>query len=78
MSKWISVTERRPELNTDVLCWMRDGTMVVAHMSHVNVLGENWWFSNVDEDSETDMDNTPLYWMPLPESPTTGGRDDQS
>lgn len=76
MSKWISVKERQPELNTDVLCWMRDGTMVVAHMSHVNVLGEIWWFSNVDAASETDMDNTPLYWMPLPESPTTEDRDD--
>lgn len=69
MSKWIPVKERRPELNTDVLCWMRDGTMVVAHMSHVNVLGENWWFSNVDAASETDMEDIPLYWMPLPKSP---------
>lgn len=73
--KWISVEERQPELNTDVLCWMKDGTMVVAHMSHIQVLGENWWFSNTDEASETDMDNTPLYWMPLPEPPTKENRD---
>lgn len=74
--KWILLENERPELNTDVLCWMRDGTMVVAHMSYVNVLGEIWWFSNVDEASETDMDNTPLYWMPLPASPTTEDHDD--
>ena len=40
--KWISVKERQPELNTDVLCWMRDGTMVVAHRSPINVLDEDW------------------------------------
>ena len=74
--KWISVEERRPNPDTDVLCFMKDGTMVVAHMSPITVLGENWWFSNVDEASETDMDNTPLYWMPLPASPTKEGHDD--
>lgn len=76
MNKWILLENERPAFDTDVLCWMRDGTMVVAHRSHINVLDENWWFSNVDEASETDMDNTPLYWMPLPESPITGEHDE--
>lgn len=74
--KWVSVKEQQPELNTDVLCWMRDGTMVVAHRSPIKVLDEDWWFSNVDADAESDMEDTPLYWMPLPQSPTSGGRDD--
>ena len=42
--------------------------MVVAHMA---VLGKNWWFSNIDTASVTDMQDIPLYWMPLPEPPTT-------
>lgn len=71
--KWISVEEQRPHLHTDVLCWMRDGTMVVAHMA---ILGKNWWFSNIDTASVTDMQDIPLYWMPLPEPPTTEDRDE--
>ena len=70
--KWISVEEQRPHPNTDVLCYMKDGTMVVACIRGIY----HMWCANIVEGYCWDMDAEPIYWMPLPEPPITEDRDD--
>lgn len=71
--RWISVEERLPECNDDVLvfvqhpisghCWMQ-----TAH--HVSTIGmdecedDEWWLSGTGETV-----SFVTHWMPLPESP---------
>lgn len=62
--KWISVEKQLPEPNTDVLCYMKDGTMLVGFIDTYCM-----WYANTDEGFYSYMDNEPLYWMSLPESP---------
>ena len=70
--KWISVEEQRPNPDTDVLCYMKDGTMVVGYIHGIYCM----WYANVDENGCEEMDAEPIYWMPLPEPPIKGERDD--
>lgn len=65
--KWISVEEQRPHPNTDVLCYMKDGTMIVGYIHGIYCM----WYANIDEGCCEEMDADPIYWMPLPEPPTT-------
>ena len=64
--KWISVEEQRPHPNTDVLCYMKDGSMIVGGLFSCHYV----WYANTDECCSEDMSAEPIYWMPLPEPPT--------
>ena len=70
--KWISVKEQWPHPNTDVLCYMKDGTMVVGYIHGFYCP----WGANVDEGYSQEMDAEPIYWMPLPEPPIREDCDD--
>ena len=64
--KWISVKEQRPPHNTDVLCYMKNGSMIVGGLFGCHHV----WYANTDECCSEDMGAEPIYWMPLPEPPT--------
>ena len=66
--KWISVEEQLPEPLTDVLCYMKGGTMTVGRYNSIHKYGD--WIINIDETYCQKIDDWPLYWMPLPVSPT--------
>ena len=72
MSKWISIQDQLPEINQDVLCLFKNGTMAVGYRYPLYEA----WNACTGDGMVTNMDGEPIYWMPLPESPTTGGRDD--
>lgn len=60
MAEWISVKDRLPEEDTDVLALLPFGDCVV-----VERCGKTWkarW-------DGTNLDYAPPYWMPLPEPP---------
>ena len=67
--KWISVKEKFPEPYLDVLCYMKDGTMAVGCYDSLYEYGD--WRINIDEGLCQQVESRPLYWMPLPEPPTT-------
>ena len=73
--KWILLENERPAFDTDVLCCMKNGTMLVAQMRHPNDWDCRWWTSNTDEEFVSDMYGIPVYWMPLPEPPVKEDRD---
>ena len=59
MSEWISVKERLPDTNEDVLVCHRNGFI------NINArLGSRWWLINER--------NPVTNWMPLPEPPKEG------
>jgi len=61
--KWISVEERLPEENFEVLMLFKHN-MAVGWYS-----GEDDWYSNTDDGFYASCDGTPSHWMPLPEAP---------
>ena len=58
-TKWIPVTERLPEPETEVLTYRESGIQV-----------EFWWKNYWDNDEFTSCPVT--HWMPLPEPPRDG------
>jgi hypothetical protein len=58
-SQWISVKERLPEYDVDVLT-IEDGEMEVNAVSEYT----QWWWS-----SDEGFERNPTHWQPLPEPP---------
>ena len=66
-ARWVSVKDRLPEKNTEVLIFFKDGGLAAtgqytgSHLDH-----EGWCYpaENVDDDPPTVS-----HWMPLPEPP---------
>lgn len=62
--KWISVKERLPEVEADILAYIGEGSFVVCWMTH-----DGYWQCPaylMDKDDVT-------HWMPLPEPPKEEG-----
>ena len=65
MVEWISVKDKLPPENTDVLIWFkRNAAVGVIINCEWNVNSGDGWVTGVFED-----DVQPTYWMPLPEPP---------
>ncbi len=69
-SEWISVDERLPEANTQVLAINSDGEFYVAtyieHKISPSARGYMTWASGM-------YNGKPTHWMPLPEAPKMKG-----
>ena len=60
MTQWISVDERLPGTEHDVLCYCDDKVTVVARLSH----GLSFVYSTTGRSA-----GCVTHWMPLPEAP---------
>lgn len=63
-SEWISVKERLPKVEADILAYIGEGSFVVCWMTH-----DGYWQCPaylMDKDEVT-------HWMPLPEPPNEEG-----
>jgi hypothetical protein len=65
-NRWIPVSERLPEENTDVLLQFSNKTMVVGFCYTDDYVKELRWQSNDDANSCTDIWDKPIAWQPLP------------
>ena len=63
--EWISVDERLPETNEEVLVYSSVGKIYTA--CYIRVDGIEFWFENIDGFREI------THWMPLPEAPKMKG-----
>jgi len=69
MNEWVSVEDRLPEFNTEVLCFVKRNTDVNNYETYF------WlWKYYTDEtwgDSEFNIeeDEVVTHWMPLPKTP---------
>lgn len=70
-SKWISVEDRLPECNQDVLMYFDTGNMAVGFW-HDGDEDITFWRAYTDDGWFADCDTEPLYWMPLPSPPKEG------
>ena len=70
MSEWISVEERLPDLNKNVLCCGKQGGVFIGRIGNVverddgTIVGY-WYFPNLRGH------RNPVYWMDIPETPMT-------
>ena len=64
-NEWISVKERLPELNVDVLVFRKSGLCFTAHIIERN---GNWWMREVWYGQFDDV----THWLPLPAPPQPG------
>lgn len=69
--RWISVKDRLPEPEKDVLVWYRY-TWGAGFTSYR--FGISKWYSNIKRwyEGYLPKDSVVLYWQPLPESPKDG------
>ena len=67
MSEWISVNERMPEPDKDVLLCFGLGDFRMAVGGKYEL--DEGWYSITDAEYYTDCDTTPTHWMPLPDPP---------
>lgn len=65
---WISVEDRLPDKQKDVLMLFDTGNMAVGfwHDADEHI---TFWCAYTDDGFYTDCDCMPTYWMPLPEPP---------
>lgn len=64
MAEWISVKDRLPENDDDVLLCFNTGVMVVGFRSNYDEL-----CAHIDEEYYANCKTCPTHWMPLPEPP---------
>ena len=64
-SEWISLIDRVPDEDVDVLVIEEEGGMLVASRNHRG----NWGHA-FGSGGPTDGQAWPTHWMPLPEPPT--------
>lgn len=62
LGEWISVKDRLPEDNTDVLVYHGSLISIYSYMGHNEWEDDYGYFSRTDDDGIT-------HWMPLPEPP---------
>lgn len=67
MAEWISVKDRLPESNQDVLICFDLDYMAVGFFKECDT--GNYWYAYTGGEWVTDCDSEPLYWMPLPSPP---------
>ena len=65
--QWISVKDRLPAKNIDVLAKYDDGNMIVGRLMDVDEDCQ-FWKAQCDDGWESDCDFWPTWWMPLPET----------
>ena len=63
--KWIAIKDKMPEVGKKVLCLMQNGTMLVGFRFPLY----NMWRSQSDAQYVADIEDEPVYWMPLPNMP---------
>ena len=68
MSEWISVVDRLPVPDKDVLLCFETSQMAVGGKYEL----DDGWYSITDAEDYTDCDTPPTHWMPLPEPPGGG------
>ena len=66
--EWISVKDRLPECEQDVLMYFDTGNMAVGFW-HDGDETITFWCAYSDDGWYTDCDCEPLYWMEIPEPP---------
>ena len=64
-SKWISVKERLPNKNLEVLCYSESLGVISDRLTHILETGDAWFYGDREEYC-TDV----TYWQPLPNPPT--------
>lgn len=67
--QWIPVTERLPEMKTDVLMYFRDDKNAKAGFLCDVDEDRSMWCAYTDGGFYTDCDYEPTHWMPLPNPP---------
>lgn len=65
---WVSVNDKMPEEEQDVLLRFESGNMAVGWLCDSDE-DMTFWCCYMDDDYYTDCDSTPTHWMPLPEPP---------
>lgn len=69
MSEWISVKDRLPEINKDVLMYFAvENNMAVGFLQEIDE-HITFWCAYPDGGWWTDCECEPTHWMPLPEPP---------
>lgn len=80
MRRWVKCKNRLPELHEDVLMLFDTGseqTMAVGFLADVDEHVTSWCAYS-DSGWHTDCDDSPTYWMPLPEPPKQAGGADHA
>lgn len=67
---WISVDDKLPELNQDVIVWRRDYAAVLYYGSFSRFVG----FGYLDSRGYWQKAHDVTHWMPIPEVPKKGKR----
>ena len=67
-NEWVSVEERLPKPDIDVLLYFGDSAKLKMAVGGKYGLDDGW-YSVTDGEYYTDCDTPPIYWMPLPEEP---------
>lgn len=75
-NKWISTDKRTPQFMKDVLVMFENGVMCVGFTYGPSQLER--WSMHVDDEWCQSCKINPVYWMPLPEPPKGGLRDDSN
>lgn len=66
--EWVSVEDRLPEIEADVLVWHKMGYFAIGQIiKRYDDTREWWWGDSLA--SLVDDKSTIIYWMPLPSPP---------
>ena len=66
LKKWIPCSERMPETDTTVICYMRSGQILVMELSD-----DDGWYCGITRYNPRAV----THWMPLPEPPKEDDND---